>query len=58
MIRRIKQEKKAATDGSQCYKCKRFRHYDMVCPTRDKKLDFICEKELTIMNEAKEGEAT
>ena len=30
----------------------------MVCPTRDKKLDFICEKELTIMNEAKEGEAT
>jgi hypothetical protein len=24
-----------------------------VCPTRDKKLAFICERELTIMDEAK-----
>lgn len=28
------------------------------CPTRDKKIAFICEKELTIMNKAEEGETT
>lgn len=28
------------------------------CPTRDKKISFIREKELTIMNKAKEGETT
>jgi len=49
---------KATTNGPQCYKCKGFGHYVMVCPTRDTKLVFICEKELTIMNEAEEEEAT
>jgi len=48
---------KATTDGPQCYKCKGFGHYAVVCPTRDKKLAFICERELIIMNEAEEEEA-
>ncbi|KAG6756914.1 hypothetical protein POTOM_037213 [Populus tomentosa] len=37
---------KASNEGPQCYKCKGFCHYVLVCPTRDKKLAFICEKEL------------
>ena len=48
---------KVTSDGPQCYKCKGFGHYVVVCPTRDKKLAFICEKELTVMSEA-EGEKT
>jgi hypothetical protein len=48
---------KVTSDGPQCYKCKGFGHYVVVCPTRDKKLAFICEKELTVMGEA-EGEKT
>ena len=39
---------KASNKGPQCYKCKGFRHYAVVCPTRDKKLAFICEKELLV----------
>ncbi|KAG6756672.1 hypothetical protein POTOM_040112 [Populus tomentosa] len=49
---------RAATEGPQCYKCKGFGHYAVVCPTRDKKLAFICERELTIMNETEEDETT
>jgi hypothetical protein len=49
---------KATTDDPQCYKCKGFGHYVVVCPTRDKKLAFICERELTIMDEAEEEETT
>jgi len=37
---------KATNEGPQCYKCKGFGHYVVVCPTREKKLAFICEKEL------------
>ncbi|KAG6745122.1 hypothetical protein POTOM_051766 [Populus tomentosa] len=37
---------KASNEGPQCYKCKGFGHYAVVCPTRDKKLAFICEREL------------
>jgi len=50
-------KQKVTSDGPQCYKCKGFGHYVVVCPTRDKKLAFICEKELTMMDEA-EGEKT
>jgi len=39
---------KASNEGPQCYKCKGFGHYVVVCPTRDKKLAFICEKELLV----------
>jgi len=39
---------KASNEGPQCYKCKGFGHYAVVCPTRDKKLAFICEKELLV----------
>jgi hypothetical protein len=44
-------------DGPQCYKCKGFGHYAVVCPTREKKLAFICEKELTVMEVTAGGEA-
>jgi len=38
---------KVISEGPQCYKCKRFRHYVIICFTIDKKLTFIYEKELT-----------
>nr|TKR91527.1 hypothetical protein D5086_0000222190 [Populus alba] len=41
---------KVSSKGLQCYKCKGFRHYVVVCPTRDKKLAFICEKELLVVD--------
>ena len=44
--------KKPTNEGPQCYKCKGFGHYVVVCPTKDKKLAFIFEKELA----ATEGE--
>lgn len=37
---------KYSNEGPQCYKCKGFEHYVVVCPTKEKKLAFICEKEL------------
>jgi hypothetical protein len=39
---------KASNEGPQCYKCKGFGHYAVVCPTMDKKLAFICEKVLLV----------
>lgn len=45
---------KAPNEGPQCYKCKGFGHYAVVCPTRDKKLAFICEKELLAEDAAAE----
>ena len=44
-------EKNRTNDGPQCYKCKGFGHYIVVCPTREKQLAFICEKELTVMED-------
>ncbi|KAA8548248.1 hypothetical protein F0562_004491 [Nyssa sinensis] len=41
---------KGTSEGPQCYKCKGFGHYAVVCPTRDKKLAFICEKELLVVD--------
>ncbi|XP_031261494.1 uncharacterized protein LOC116119684 [Pistacia vera] len=41
---------KATSKGTQCYKCKGFEHYVIVCPTRDKKLAFIFEKELLVVH--------
>ncbi|XP_041011327.1 uncharacterized protein LOC121255090 [Juglans microcarpa x Juglans regia] len=54
----LKRKEKVTSEGPQCYKCKGFGHYDVVCPTRDKKLAFICEKELLVMeaDEDTEGE--
>ena len=42
---------KPANEGPQCYKCKGYGHYAVVCPIRDKKIAFICEKELFAMKE-------
>jgi hypothetical protein len=49
---------KASNEGPQYYKCKGFGHYVVVCPTREKKLAFICEKELIVEDvvENMEGE--
>ncbi|XP_042984718.1 uncharacterized protein LOC122313623 [Carya illinoinensis] len=41
---------KLTGDRPQCYKCKGFGHYDVVCPTREKKLAFVCEKELRMLD--------
>ncbi|KAG6790223.1 hypothetical protein POTOM_006371 [Populus tomentosa] len=49
-------DKNRTNDGPQCYKYKGFGHYAVVCPTREKKLAFICEKELTSLEETSEGE--
>ena len=51
---------KVTNEGPQCYKCKGFGHYAVVCPTRDKKLTFICEKELLMVDavEDTDGEET
>jgi len=43
----------------ECYKCKGSGHFVVVCPTRDKDLAFICEKELIgmeTMDKTKEEE--
>jgi len=47
---------KVISEGSRCYKCKRFRHYVIICFTIDKKLTFIYEKELTKIKEVEEEE--
>ena len=51
---------KVTSEGPQCYKCKGFGHYVVVCLTRDKKLAFICEKELLMVDTIKDtdGEET
>ena len=51
---------KVTSEGPQCYKCKGFGHYAVVCPTRDKKLAFICEKELLMVDDVEDtdGEET
>ncbi|KAL5799880.1 hypothetical protein ACOSQ4_032764 [Xanthoceras sorbifolium] len=43
-------------EGTQCYKCKGFGHFAVVCPIKDKKLAFICEKELMLMDVVEEAE--
>ena len=43
--------------GPRCYKCKGYGHFAVACPTRDKKVAFICEKELLVMDEEEETEA-
>lgn len=55
-----RKKKQVNSEGPQCYKCKGFRHYPVVCPTRDKKLAFICEKELLVVDtvENMDGEKT
>ncbi|KAG6788910.1 hypothetical protein POTOM_004988 [Populus tomentosa] len=47
---------KAMNEGPQCYKCKGFEHYSVVCPTREKKLAFICEKDLIAEDVVKDME--
>ena len=55
-----KGKEKVTSEGPQCYKCKGFGHYAVVCPTREKKLAFICEKELLMVDvvEDTNGEET
>ncbi|KAH7549905.1 hypothetical protein JRO89_XS13G0103300 [Xanthoceras sorbifolium] len=43
---------KLTGDGPQCYKCKGFGHFAVVCPTRDKRIAYVCEKDLIFYDEA------
>ncbi|KAL5761064.1 hypothetical protein ACOSQ2_019902 [Xanthoceras sorbifolium] len=43
---------KLVGEGLQCYKCKGFGHFAVVCPTKDKRVAYVCEKELIIEEEA------
>ncbi|KAL5835139.1 hypothetical protein ACOSQ4_014636 [Xanthoceras sorbifolium] len=43
---------KLTGDGPQCYKCKGFGHFTVVCPTRDKRIAYVCEKDLIFDDEA------
>ncbi|KAH7543753.1 hypothetical protein JRO89_XS15G0011100 [Xanthoceras sorbifolium] len=44
---------KAFGEGLQCYKCKRFRHFAVVCPIRDQRIAFVYEKDLMFQEEEK-----
>ncbi|KAL5803600.1 hypothetical protein ACOSQ4_031905 [Xanthoceras sorbifolium] len=44
---------KAFGEGLQCYKCKRFRHFAVVCPIRDQQIAFMYEKDLMFQEEEK-----
>ncbi|KAL5848562.1 hypothetical protein ACOSQ4_006575 [Xanthoceras sorbifolium] len=44
--REMRSKVKLVGEGPQCYKCKRFGHFDVVCSTRDKHVAYVCEKEL------------
>ncbi|KAI9160042.1 hypothetical protein LWI28_004531 [Acer negundo] len=46
-----------ASKGPQCYKCKGFGHFAVVCPTRDKRIAYVCEKELIFEDEAEPSES-
>ncbi|KAI9198805.1 hypothetical protein LWI28_022416 [Acer negundo] len=46
-----------ASEGPQCYKCKCFGHFAVVCPTRDKRIAYVCEKELIFEDEAEPSES-
>ncbi|KAL5828026.1 hypothetical protein ACOSQ3_019858 [Xanthoceras sorbifolium] len=43
---------KLVGEGLQCYKCKGFGHFAVVCPTKDKRVAYVCEKELIVEEEA------
>ncbi|KAH7571130.1 hypothetical protein JRO89_XS05G0257200 [Xanthoceras sorbifolium] len=43
---------KLTGDGPQCYKCKGFGHFAVVCPIRDKQIAYVCEKDLIFDDEA------
>ncbi|KAF5448338.1 hypothetical protein F2P56_028883 [Juglans regia] len=47
---------KLTGDGPQCYKCKGFGHFAVVCPTKEKKLAFVCGKELSMVDAKEEVE--
>ena len=42
---------KAFGEGPQCFKCRGFGHFTVVCPTRDQRVAYICKKELELANE-------
>ncbi|KAK0592515.1 hypothetical protein LWI29_020549 [Acer saccharum] len=42
---------KAFGEGPQCYKCKGFGHFAVVCPTRDQRVAYVCEKDLLFEEE-------
>jgi len=41
----FKGKEKAFREGPQCYKCKGRGHFAVVCPTRDQRVAYICEKD-------------
>jgi hypothetical protein len=48
-IRNQKGKSTAIGEGPHYYKCKGFGHFAVVCPIGDKKIAFICRKELMAM---------
>ncbi|KAL5835597.1 hypothetical protein ACOSQ3_015155 [Xanthoceras sorbifolium] len=43
---------KLTREGLQCYKCKGFGHFAIVCPKRDKRVAYVCENELIFDEDA------
>ncbi|KAL5825101.1 hypothetical protein ACOSQ3_021164 [Xanthoceras sorbifolium] len=48
----VRGKAKLVGEGPQCYKCKGFGHFAVVCPSRDKRVAYVCEKELIVEEEA------
>lgn len=48
---------KIAGDGPHCYKCKGFGHFAIVCPTKDRRVAYICEKDLVFDDDVRTGES-
>ncbi|KAK0608461.1 hypothetical protein LWI29_031021 [Acer saccharum] len=42
----VKGKERAFGEGPQCYKCKGRGHFAVVCPTRDQRVAYVCEKDL------------
>ncbi|KAK0595935.1 hypothetical protein LWI29_011206 [Acer saccharum] len=52
----IRGKAKMFGESPQCYKCKGYGHFAIVCPTRDKRVAYICEKELLLESEDEPSE--
>ncbi|TXG60052.1 hypothetical protein EZV62_014625 [Acer yangbiense] len=53
----VRGKAKFNSEGPQCYKCKGFGHFAVVCLTRDKRIAYVCEKELIFEDEAEPSES-